>query len=344
MKPRPIKTILISRSAEEDFWEPSWRRALEEMGLRVGIHDTFSFLPKGRWGRLQHRLLWGPGIARANRGLVDRVRRERPDVCLMNLGHHYWPETLREIRRYSFLALYHNDDPFGPRSGHPRYRLLHRGLLEYQGCHFYRPSTAQDALKAGANRAAVLLDFYRPWEDYPRRAPRLQEAVYIGHFEPGFRVECVNQAVRSGLPLKIYSNEPHWKNALPEDVKTVAGPFPGLYGEEYRRRLSSTAVCVCFLSRWNRDVYTKRVFEVPACGGFLLCERTDFMRTLFHEGREADYFSSPAEFKDKLRFYLKERRVRDKVAAAGRRRLLKGRHSIHDRMRQWLKETALWRG
>jgi hypothetical protein len=66
------KRILIARSAIEDVWEPSWIRALKELGCQAELYDTFASLP-GRLGWWQHRLLWGPGIAKANRGLLQRT-------------------------------------------------------------------------------------------------------------------------------------------------------------------------------------------------------------------------------------------------------------------------------
>lgn len=351
------RRILVVRSAIEDFYEPSWVRALRDNGHEVELFDTFSYLTRtppaqggdargvlrspDRLGWWQHRLLLGPRIARANRALLEQVRRERPDVVLMYLGHHYGEDTIRALRAYSFVTLFHSDDPLGPRAWHPRYRLLRAALPAYDGAHFYRHVTTDDARARGL-RCVTLLDFYRPWEDYPRPGSPLHEAVFIGHFERGFRVDCVSAAARAGLPLRVYSHEPGWAAKLAADVKRVVGPERGLYGDAYREKLSRAKVTLCFLSRWNRDVYTRRVFEVPACGGFLLCERSEFMQTLYEEGKEAAYFASPEELVDKLRFYLAHDRERARIAAAGRERLLRGGHDIHSRLRSWASTVSGW--
>ncbi len=353
-----VRRILVVRSAIEDFYEPSWLRALRDNGHQAELFDTFAYLtpdarggpgslvaPLGtrdRAGWWQHRLLWGPRIIAANRALLACARAYQPDVVLMYLGHHYRSETVAELGERSFVAVYHNDDPFGPRRHHPRYRLLRRALASYHGGHFYRPATAGDARAAGLSRAAVLLDSYRPWEDYPRGGALEHEAAFIGHYEPGLRVECAVAAVRAGLPLRLFSRELGWRRNLPKDVARVAGPGPGLYGDAYREKLSRAKISVCFLSRWNRDVYTKRVFEIPACGGFLLCERSAFMQTLYEEGKEAAYFGSPEEFVDKVRFYLSHEAERRAIAAAGRERLLRGGHDIHSRLRGWAAQIEIW--
>lgn len=353
------RSILVVRSAIEDFYEPSWVRALVDNGHDAKLFDTFAHLVKtplsqggttsaplrssDRLGWWQHRLLFGPRITRANRALIAQVERERPDVVLMYLGHHYGAATIRRLAELSFVSLFHSDDPFGPRRLHPRYRLLRGALAHYQGAHFYRQATTADARAQGMARAETLLDFYRPWQDYPRPGSMQHEAVFIGHFEPGFRVDCLSHAARAGLPVRVFSNEPQWQTGLPEDVRRAVQLAPGLYGDAYREKLSRAKVCLCFLSRWNRDVYTRRVFEVPACGGFLLCERSEFMQSLYEEGREAVYFSSPDELSDKLRYYLEHEGERSAIAAAGRERLLRSGHDIHSRLRAWAATVARWR-
>jgi hypothetical protein len=67
----------------------------------------------------------------------------------MYLGHHFYPETIAALGRAAFVTLYHSDDPFGPRRGHPRYRLLRRCWRLYDGGHSYRPSMAANASAAG---------------------------------------------------------------------------------------------------------------------------------------------------------------------------------------------------
>jgi hypothetical protein len=307
-----------------------------------GASATGALRSPDRLGWWQHRLLFGPRITRVNRALIERVRAWRPNVVLMYLGHHYRPETVRALRALSFVTLFHSDDPLGPRRLHPRYRLVRRALRHYHGAHFYRQATTDDARARGMAHVATLLDFYRPWEDYPRPGEPQHEAVFIGHFEAGFRVDCLSAAARAGLPVRVYSHEPNWQRGLAADVKRVVGPGRGLYGDAYREKLSRAKVSLCFFSRWNRDVYTRRVFEVPACGGFLLCERSDFMQTLYAEGREAAYFGSPEELVDKLRYYLEHEAERTRIAAAGRARVLSGGHDINSRLRDWADTVSAW--
>jgi spore maturation protein CgeB len=75
-----------------------------------------------------------------------------------------------------------------------------------------------------------------------------------------------------------------------------------------------------------------RTFEVPACKGFFLAERTPTHQELFEEGKEAEFFGSVEECAEKIRFYLKKETVRNRVAERGYQRCLNSGYSLHRSM------------
>src|SRR5262249_61768258 len=86
----------------------------------------------------------------------------------------------------------------------------------------------------------------------------------------------------------------------------------------YTKGICSTGINLCFLRKANRDLQTTRSVEIPACGGFMLAERTEEHCALFEEGVEAEYFGSDDELVEKCRDYLPYPDKRKKIAAAGR--------------------------
>jgi spore maturation protein CgeB len=107
----------------------------------------------------------------------------------------------------------------------------------------------------------------------------------------------------------------------------------------YTKAICATRINLGFLRRLNRDQQTDRSVEIPACGGFMLAERSDEHRRLFVEGIEAEFFSSPEELVEKTRFYLADETRRAAVAQAGRRRCLESDYTHLNRVRFMLADV-----
>jgi spore maturation protein CgeB len=126
---------------------------------------------------------------------------------------------------------------------------------------------------------------------------------------------------------------PSWWRARVVNDKATIRP---LYGVEYVKALLAAKVCLCFLSKVNKNEAAGRTFEIPAVGGFLLAERTEEQTSYFREGVEADFFSSAEELVRKARYYLDHDDERSAIARAGHCRCLKSPYTHRDRMREVL--------
>jgi hypothetical protein len=350
MATNSIQKLLIARGAfYEDMYENAWHRALKELGVQSEIFETHSFTLPGFLGRVERRLLWGPGIARLQKKFIEKVRHEKPDATLLYQGHYFDQTTLEEIRPYTFIAGYHNDDPFGPHKNMLRYRLILPALPFYHGFHVYRSCNVEEALEHGVPKVKVLKPYYLPWLDYPRKLSKEErtsfgcDIIFAGHAENDIRIYCLTAMVRAGIDLHLHGDEKFWKPLLFPDVYERLKPIRKVTGEDYRKALCGAKIAACFFSKWNRDQYTRRSFEIPACGVFMLAERTLMMQEVFEECKEAEYFSSPEEFVDKVRFYLKHDSVREKIARAGQLRVTSSGHDIYSRMKQWLEDISQWK-
>lgn len=346
---RPTSKVLIVQGAYGETYELAWLRALNEIGVETVMFNAHAATLPWIVGRVERRLLWGPGIYGLRRGVVKRVIDFKPDVTLLYQGHYFDRAFVQRLRGLTFVAGYHNDDPFGPRRRMLRYRHLARAVSAYNGFHVYRPVNVSDVESQGQRNVAVLMPYYLPWCDFPRNdvvsSRNWQcDVVFAGHAEHDDRSACISAVVRAGRSVRIYGEGKYWRRVLPRDVLQSLPPINPIFGDGYRYALSAAKIAACFFSKVNRDVYTRRAFEIPACGTLLLSERTDAMCELFREGVEADYFSSSEEFASKVDYYLGRPAIRDRVAAAGRRRLMVSGHDIHSRMRQWLSDIDRWRG
>jgi spore maturation protein CgeB len=118
-------------------------------------------------------------------------------------------------------------------------------------------------------------------------------------------------------------------------------PVRNAWGEDYNKALCGARVALCFLSRLNRDTYTRRSFEIPASGTLMLAQYTEDLAGMFKPGEDADFFRSPEELVQKLQRYLGDDALRRRVALAGQRRVATDGHDVVSRMRQlaqWIAE------
>jgi spore maturation protein CgeB len=84
-----------------------------------------------------------------------------------------------------------------------------------------------------------------------------------------------------------------------------------------------------------KGAVNQRVFDVPACGAFLLTDHRAQMERLFEPGREVAVYSHPGEIPDMVRHYLAHQGERDRIAKAARQRVL-AEHTYVIRMGQLL--------
>ena len=94
---------------------------------------------------------------------------------------------------------------------------------------------------------------------------------------------------------------------------------------------------------YQQDIVTMRVFDVLACGSFIIAEHSDALAELFKIGVEVESYASFGELEDKIKYYLKHREITGKIALKGCKAVLQ-KHTIAERLRYMLKESAVKSG
>ncbi|OGW24283.1 MAG: hypothetical protein A2X55_04980 [Nitrospirae bacterium GWB2_47_37] len=153
---------------------------------------------------------------------------------------------------------------------------------------------------------------------------------FIGTFELD-RAKKMLYLAGNGIKIRVWGNGWHkWVNKH-RNLRIENKP---VYGKDYVKAISATKINLCFLRKANRDLQTSRSIEVPACGGFMLAERTNEHQKLFEEGKEAEYFDidNPKELLEKVKYYLQDEHKRKRIAEAGRQRCISSGYSHHDRL------------
>ncbi len=294
--------------------------------------------------KFQNKYLLGPMIHRLNRDLLACIEMHKPDAIFIYRGSHIFPSTLLQLRSVSpgtILVAYNNDDPFSALYPKWKWRLFLAGVPHYDLVLAYRLHNVADFLRVGAKKADMLRSWYLPEVNRPvilsdQDARNFScDVVFAGHYEDDGRLQCLEEIVRRGWKLKLFGPKDEWHPVLKRSrVLRSFMPLHLVWGEEYNTAICGAKVALCFLSKLNRDTYTRRCFEIPAAGTLLLTEYSDDLAQLFKFGEEADFFCSAHELLDKLDLYLRDDQLRLKVADAGRRRVVTDGHDVVSRTRQ----------
>jgi spore maturation protein CgeB len=333
---RPLK-ILIAGAGRHDWHEAAWACALRDLG-----HDVTTFVTAPMVDsfsrRLSERFLCGSFIDKVNEALMAAADEVAPDVFVGYRALLVTPETVEAIgkRHGSRLVCYQNDNLFGPLRTKAYWRLFRAAIPSFDLHLVYRESDIPRYKRLGANRVRVLRSHYLPWL-HRRLEPPSGHSIdvgFYGHCENDVRIRLLDGLMRT-VPARFSVRGSGWKRfgkGRPwESLDTSE-----VQGEAYVRAINKTKIALVFLSRLNEDTYTRRVFEIPASGTFMLCERTRDMLSLYEEGREAAFFDSEAELIEKVRHYLARDAEREAVARAGEQRARESGYDIHSRMRSWL--------
>jgi spore maturation protein CgeB len=173
---------------------------------------------------------------------------------------------------------------------------------------------------------------------------RLRWGAPVGFMGCGYpnRVRIFSHLVERGLRLRI------WGTSWPRQ-----GPLAPLVAEGGRRLSSQEVVkvynaCAVVVNLHSspeptdgvasQDFVNPRTLEVPACGGFQLVDRVRGLEELLRPGREVAVFTREEELVEMAHHYLAHPDQRQRIAAAGYRRVL-AEHTYYHRMERLLTHT-----
>jgi spore maturation protein CgeB len=344
---------MIAGSWTWPWYEEACAAALTRLGHDVLKFSSFEHFHRWHQGRsepepqsvlrrLQSRLGAGPNVARLNRQLLERVSVAKPDVLLLYNARLVTLNALRRIRAVSpgtKLVVYCNDNPFRPDTPIGIYRHVRASLSCCDLALAYRHENLAQFLAAGAPRVALLRSYFVPDHDYPEVPEVIDrrfvcDTVFAGHFESDNRVPLLEAIVDAGFDLRLYGGG--WASSgrylRPDSPLRRFLPALPVVGSEYRQALCGSKVALCFLSTLNRDTYTRRNFQIPAMGVFLLSEFSEDLASLFVEGEEIAFFRSREELLEKLRYYLSHDAERNRIAERGRAAVWQRGHDVDARM------------
>lgn len=261
-------------------------------------------------------------LAGANERIHSRLRSRRYDLLWVDKGVTVRPRTLEWVRRrrQDCTIVGYSPDDMGNRQNQSTSLLIH---LPYY--HLYVTTKSYNVPELRKMGCAEVLHVGNAFDPHTHRPLTVSDSFravfggtvgFIGNYESA-RAQSIRSLARSGVPVRICGDG--WPESFQSGASGVSFS-PGVFGDDYARTICALDVNLGFLRKINRDLQTTRSVEVPACGAFLLAERTPEHLAMFEEGREAEFFSDDAELRDKASYYARHQAARARIAEAGLRR------------------------
>jgi spore maturation protein CgeB len=326
-------------------------KALRRLGWSVTTVPEREFVPL-RWRSTPHKIIGRAvrsiGAQEFNREILMLARRQRPDFLLVFKGTFVAAATLRELRKMAIPSYcFFPDVSFrvhGP--------YIPRALPEYDWVFTTKTYGLRDMREQlGVTRSCVVLhafdaDLHRPIPtELVDRGLYGCDVSYIGTWS--LKKERLLRAVAANCaPLRLRVWGEQWDRASAPELRDSIGGHE-VIGTEYVHAISASTVNLGILSEQRPgastgDQITSRTFHIPACGGFMLHERTDELLSIFTEGQNVACFGDAGELVDSIRRYVQDEAARLRVASAGRQ-LVEEAHSWDCRIQEILAHHATLR-
>ncbi len=287
------------------------------------------------------RKIFGPAdLAGINQDIVNLIKKNEYDISWVDKGLTVEPETLRSIKEISpssIIVSYSPDDMMNPDNSSRQYM----GCIRDYDVHI-TPNrfNVKELKELGAKNVYFMPRGFCRKTHRPVKVSK-EEKKYIGGqvgFIGGFeeeRARSIAFLAENDIPVKIWGNWPkNWAKKNRFDSVQIMGSC--LWGNVLKKGICSFDINLNFLRKANRDSQTTRSVAIPACGGFMLAERSEDHMALFREGAEAEFFGCDEELLNKILYYRENNKKRETVARAGYERCINSGYSNEDRLKNVL--------
>ena len=300
--------------------------ALRRLGCDVKDFDAQTFFPQLRLksSRALVRLAIPRLIKEYNQQLLEAAECFQPDFLLAFKGTYVLAETLRELRRLNIPLYNYYPDRILLARGTP----IERAISEYDCVFDTKCYWDGDACQHYRVRKRVFLphgydpEVHRPCSLDKRDREQFACDVSLIASHMPIKEEIVASLIRlrPKLDLRIWGNQ--WREHCRSRAvqKLVRGPAINGFGYSKAVLASRINLALMGVTPNARDETSTRTYEIPACGGFMLHERTAEVQKLFVEDREIACFGSIDELAEKIEYYLARPDERLAIARCGNMR------------------------
>jgi glycosyltransferase involved in cell wall biosynthesis len=306
------KIILISKFSEP--WNNGW---YYKTGLEKNGHTVLPF---------DHTL--GPD---AEKSIIGRTIREKPDFVL-HLKKELPSYVFNELRGYTKVIQWYQD-PVIPEWLPPYVKACDIFFTMSEGLvgEFRKLNPHVYWLTQGFEPSFFEVNSIT---DADRRRYGA-DVTFVGNLgsKPQYRIrrDYLQRIIKERFNFKWWGPRlPRKLLTIPLIVSKLGRSYGGrfIWGEEYAKVARLSKVFIASMSA--------RMYTAVGCGAFYMCRHVDGIEEILEPGREIVTFRSEGEMIDMIRYYLENDDLRMRIAAAGKKRVMK-EHTYEARIRQMLR-------
>lgn len=272
--------------------------------------------------RVAHRLKRPLDHFSINQALLDRVTQQHFDLLWVEYCPELRSSTLRRVKQLLpnlKMVMHTEDDIF---LAHNRSYYMTAAIPEYDMIFTTKSYHVEVLPGLGAKAVVYHHKGFDPLFHHPVSVSESERAQYgadvgfIGTFEAD-RAQKLLFLAKHHIAVRVWGNGwAEWVNKHPQ-LQVENKP---LYDADYQKAICATKINLAFLRKRNQDLHTDRSIEIPACGAFMLAERSEEHTSLFEENYEAVFFdiSNQNELLEKVTYYLQDEMARTVIQKRGR--------------------------
>jgi spore maturation protein CgeB len=278
-------------------------------------------------------------VASYNKELERALEVHRPDILWVDKGMFVRHSVVRTARQKVGRLIHYSPDNYFLRQNTSRHLIASLALFDVVVT--TKTGNVVRLKEAGARRVMLSGNAFDPEVHRPVELSEDDRREYecdisfIGRWEP-LREAWLNDLMSLGFNVAVRGFA--WDRAR---RSTIRKAFKGaVLGLDYAKAINAAQINLAFLSRTAQDSITQRSVEIPACGAFMLAERTQEHLDHFQEDVEAVYFNGIDELKSRVEYYLQQSALRRRIGEAGRQRCLSSGYSYDARLQAILDEAV----
>ena len=308
----------------------SRKNGLIQMGYDViDFELEKNILTNFKWFQyLEQKSLNILNLKSVNQQLINKVKKINPNLIWIDKGTYVYKETLEKIKKFNnnIVIVHHNTDDIESNK-HQFSNYLNS--LDLYDAHFTCNKFNIDYLKQISSSHFFYNEIgYDQNIFYPNNSDKKYDLFFIGHHEPEYE-KYVSEVIETDT--KFFLGGPGWYSSK---ISKSNISFNNFNEKIYPKIINSSLAGLGLYSKWNRNISSGRIFEIPACKTALIVKRNHFIKSLYQEDSEAIFFDNPSELSSKIKSLVDNKKILIEIAENGYRRCLNNKCTWDNRIEE----------